>query len=441
MTSTDSITIQGGHPLKGEIALSGAKNAFPKAMVASLLTSEACTLTNVPDIEDVNILIKLIKDMGGTVARFDDKLVLQTEKLTTVSKKVFDETCGKSRIPVLLAGPFLHRLHEAYLPDLGGCAIGARPVDFHLKALQDLGAIYHGVTEEAGYHLTAEKLVGVKIHLDYPSVGATEQVLFSSVLAEGTTELTGAAVEPEIIDLIQVLQQMGGIIYIHDNRRIVIKGVKKLGGFSYHVIPDRNEAVSWGVAAAATNGNIFVRNAQQEDILTFLSVFREAGGNFVVHHNGIEFCRGDSGLKAVVVETSPHPGFMTDWQQPLTVMLTGAEGTSIIHETVHENRFGFVATLNKMGAHIIVSKECLGGDPCRFGHRGFYHSATITGPTPMVGQEIKVPDLRAGISYLIAAATATGTSNIGNISILNRGYPNLLEKLEAVGAKIDLASG
>lgn len=440
MSSTSIINLQGGYPLKGEIVLSGAKNAFPKAMVASLLTTEACTLTNVPDIEDVDILIKLIKDMGGTVTKTEDKLVLQTKNLTTVSKKVFDETCGKSRIPVLLAGPFLHRLHEAYLPDLGGCAIGARPVDFHLKALQDLGAIYHGVTEEQGYHLTAEKLVGTKIHLDYPSVGATEQVLFSSVLAQGSTELTGAAVEPEIIDLIQVLQQMGGIIYVHDNRKILIKGVKKLGGFDYHVIPDRNEAVSWAVAAAATDGNIFVRNAQQEDILTFLSVFREAGGNFLVHANGIEFCRGGE-LKAVTVETSPHPGFMTDWQQPLTVMLTQAEGHSIIHETVHENRFGFVATLNKMGAHIKVSKECMGGESCRFGHRGFYHSATIIGPTPLVGQEIKVPDLRAGISYLIAAATAKGTSTISNIGILNRGYPNLLEKLEAVGAKVDLASG
>src|SRR5690606_35226976 len=266
-------------------------------------------------------------------------------------------------IPILFCGPLLHRLGEAFIPDLGGCRIDDRPINYHLDILRQFGAVVD--KRPNGIHLRApRRLQGTKISLPYPSVGATEQLLLTAVRADGITELSGAAIEPEIMDLINVLQKMGAIISVDTDRVIRIEGVDRLEGFRHTALPDRIEAASWASAALATGGDIDVRGARQAEMTTFLNTFRKVGGGFDVHDEGIRFFHPGDELRSIVLETDVHPGFMTDWQQPLVVALTQATGLSIVHETVYENRFGFTDALRGMGATIQVYRECLGGHPC-----------------------------------------------------------------------------
>jgi UDP-N-acetylglucosamine 1-carboxyvinyltransferase len=237
------------------------------------------------------------------------------------------------------------------------------------------------------------------------------------------------------MDLIAVLQKMGAIISVDIDRVVRIEGVERLDGYTHRAIPDRIEAASWASAALATRGDIYVRGARQPEMMTFLNVFRKIGGAFEVDDDGIRFWREGSAQRSLVLETDVHPGFMTDWQQPLIVALTQTEGLSIVHETVYENRLGFTRALNEMGATIQLYRECLGGLPCRFGQRNFIHSAVVSGPTTLRGAEITVPDLRGGFSYLIAALAAEGTSRVHGIELIYRGYERFLDKLDAVGAK------
>ena len=225
------------------------------------------------------------------------------------------------------------------------------------------------------------------------------------------------------------------------DRVIRIEGVDELRGFTHTALPDRIEAASWASAALVTGGDITVKGARQADMMTFLNTFRKVGGDFDITEDSIRFRRGTRGdLKSIVLETNVHPGFMTDWQQPLVVALTQAQGLSIVHETVYENRFGFTEALRRMGAHIQVYRECLGGLRCRFGARNFYHSAVISGPTPLHGTDIEVPDLRGGFSHLIAALAAQGVSNVSGVDIINRGYENFMNKLKALDAQVELHS-
>jgi UDP-N-acetylglucosamine 1-carboxyvinyltransferase len=433
--SNGRMILRGGRPLSGEVTLRGAKNSLPKIMVAALLTGDRCTLRNVAGIADVAIVSDLIRALGGEVSEpAPGVLSICTANVRPMERAVLKTFSGKSRIPILACGPMLARFRASPVPSLGGCRIGTRPVDFHIRALQDLGATLH---DEAGNaHLTCERLYGNKIHLDYPSVGATEQVILAAVLADGKTELSGAATEPEIMDLIMALQKMGAIISVDVDRVITIEGVPALHGYDHEAVPDRLEAASWASAAAATGGRIFVRNARQLDMMTFLNQFRKIGGDFEVSRDGIAFWRRDVGLHSTVIETDVHPGFMTDWQQPFVIALTQATGVSIVHETVYEERFGYVEALNRMGAQIQIYRECLGRIPCRFGQRNYQHSAVIVGPTPLHGAEINIPDLRAGFSYVIAALTAEGTSTLTNTNLIQRGYENLIPKLHALGAEI-----
>ncbi len=430
----NTLNIIGGQPLYGEINLRGAKNALPKIMVASLLSDEESIISNVSDISDVEIVTEMIELMGGEVERVEPGTIkISSRKLKLASAKDLHKIAGTSRIPILFAGPLLHRLGRAILPSLGGCEIGTRPVDFHLAALQSLGAKEHDI--EGGYELSADHLKGAKIELNYPSVMATEQIIISSTLADGVTQIKNAAVEPEIIDLICVLQKMGAIISVDTDRVITITGVKKLRGFKHKVMPDRIEAGSWACAAAATDGKIFVRGARQADMMAFLNAFRQIGGEYNVSDEGIEFWRGKH-TQPISLETDVHPGFMTDWQQPFTVLLTQIEGLSTVHETVYEDRFGFTKVLNEMGANIQLYQNCLGKLPCRFAQRNYKHSAVISGPTKLKGQTIKVPDLRAGFSYVIAALVAEGQTTITNIELIERGYEDFENKLRSIGAQI-----
>lgn len=436
---SDEIVIRGGKPLVGRIEVRGAKNLATKAMVASLLGDTPSILKDVPDISDVKVVRGLLEVHG---VRITDpargELILDPANVESAHFAEIDAHAGSSRIPILFCGPLLHKLGEAFIPDLGGCRIGDRPIDFHLDALRAMGAVVD--KQVNGIHLTAPNgLKGASIELPYPSVGATEQVLLSSVLATGVTELRNAAIEPEIMDLIAILQKMGAIVSVEPNRVIFIEGVESLRGYTHRAINDRNEAASWASAALATDGDIFVEGANQQELMTFLNVFRKVGGGFDIQEDGIRFYRELDTLKPVVIETDVHPGFMTDWQQPLVVALTQADGQSIVHETVYENRFGFTDALNEMGADIVVHKEGLPGHDRRVARRPFEQAAVITGPTKLHAANVRVPDLRGGFSHLIAALTADGESHITNVGIISRGYEHFIPKLRKLGADFDFA--
>ncbi len=427
------LTIRGGHPLRGRVEVKGAKNLATKAMVAALFGETESVLRDVPAISDVRVVRSLLEVHGVTV-QDDGDGVLRLDPSGAVSAHMeeIDAHAGASRIPILFCGPLLHLLGQAFIPDLGGCRIGDRPIDFHLDALRAFGATVDKLP--SGIRLSApDGLHGANIELPYPSVGATEQVLLTAVRAKGTTELRNAAIEPEIMDLIAVLQKMGAIISYEPNRVIFIEGVDSLRGYDHRCIFDRNEAASWACAALATDGDIFVAGAKQQEMLTFLNVFRKAGGDFDIAEDGIRFRRGGA-LKPVVVETDVHPGFMTDWQQPLIVALTQADGVSTVHETVYENRLGFTQALNLMGADIVVHPEGIASPDRRVPRRALEQAAVITGPTPLHGADVVVPDLRGGYSYVIAALAAEGESTIRNVDIIRRGYEKLFDKLAALGA-------
>lgn len=431
------LAIRGGRPLRGTVQVLGAKNLVTKAMVAALLGESPSTLRDVPEISDVAVVRSLLEVHGVRVDETErGTLVLDPSEVESAHFEEIDAHAGASRIPILFCGPLLHRLGQAFIPDLGGCRIGDRPIDFHLDALRKFGAVVEKLP--SGIRLSAPRgLHGANIHLPYPSVGATEQVLLTAVRAEGITELRNAAIEPEIMDLIAVLQKMGAIISYEPNRVILIEGVPRLEGYDHRAIFDRNEAASWASAAIATDGEIFVEGARQQEMLTFLNVLRKAGADFDVREDGIMFRRGDA-LRGVTVETDVHPGFMTDWQQPLIVALTQAEGRSIVHETVYENRFGFTQALVKMGADITVYPHGLQEGPRRVPRRNLEQAAVITGPTPLHGADITVPDLRGGYSHVIAALAAEGESVVRNIGIIRRGYADFLDKLTALGADFDV---
>ncbi|MFL6098339.1 MAG: UDP-N-acetylglucosamine 1-carboxyvinyltransferase [Actinomycetales bacterium] len=438
----DVLTVHGGTPLHGRLRVRGAKNLVSKAMVAALLGEEPSRLRNVPEISDVAIVSGLLDLHGVTVERVGGQgdepgeLVMDPRNVEQAHVADIDAHAGSSRVPILLCGPLLHRLGEAFIPDLGGCRIGERPINFHLDVLRSFGAVVDKRSD--GLRLTApRRLQGTKVHLPFPSVGATEQVLLTAVRAEGLTELRNAATEPEILDLINVLQKMGAMISVDTDRTIRIEGVDRLGGYSHRAIPDRVETASWACAALATGGDVTVAGARQGDLTTFLNVFRKIGGAFEIDDEGIRFFHPGGDLRSLVIETDVHPGFMTDWQQPLVVALTQTSGLSIVHETVYEKRLGFTRALNDMGATIQLYRECLGGLPCRFGQRNFQHSAVISGPTKLQGAEITVPDLRAGFSYLIAALTADGTSRVHGIGLIERGYEHFQDKLDALGASYE----
>lgn len=432
------LAIRGGRPLTGRVDVKGAKNLATKAMVAALLGESTSILRDVPDISDVKVVRSLLEVHGVHVVDGDEEGTLHLDPSGAFSAHMeeIDAHAGASRIPILFCGPLLHLLGEALIPDLGGCRIGDRPIDFHMDALRAFGAIVDKTYE--GIRITApDGLTGANIELPYPSVGATEQVLLTAVKAKGITELKNAAIEPEIMDLIALLQKMGAIISYEPNRVILIEGVDVLRGYDHRSIFDRNEAASWACAALATDGEIFVGGAKQQEMLTFLNVFRKAGGWFDVKEDGILFRRGGE-LKPVTVETDVHPGFMTDWQQPLIVALTQAVGESIVHETVYENRLGFTEALVKMGANIVVHKQGLEGGPRRVPRRKLEQAAVIVGPTPLHGANIEVPDLRGGYSHVIAALTAEGESIVSGVGVISRGYEKFFDKLEALGADFDV---
>jgi UDP-N-acetylglucosamine 1-carboxyvinyltransferase len=425
--------VKGGKPLHGTVKLSGAKNSASKLLVATLLTDQEVRIKNFPcTIIEMEVTREIVESLGTKFKKFsNNEAVLQTKKITNTS---FSEDLGLiNRIGILTVGALLKRTGEAKIPKLGGDKIGARPIDFHLDALKHLGAEIKEY--EKFYVLKAKTLIGANITLPFPSVGATENIIISSCLAEGTTYINNAAVEPEIIDMILMLQKMGAVIDVLTDRRIVVRGVERLTGTTHSVIPDRLEAASIAAAAIASKGEVFIKEARQIDMISFLNSIRLIGADYKIEDDGIKFFYKRK-LKPIIIETNVHPGFMTDWQPPFIILLTQAEGVSIIHETVYENRFGYVSELKKMGADIELYNTCLGGSVCRFANTNYYHSAVIKGPTTLSRANITVPDIRAGFSYLVAAIVAKGESIIDGIHYIDRGYEHITEKLSKLGVNI-----
>lgn len=435
------LKIKGGTPLKGEVRAAGAKNATTKLLVASLLSDKKCVFRNVPSIGDVDITVDLCKEIGSEVVWDKEAGVLEICTKELKSSYIPQRFSGSNRIPILMIGALLGRTDEDIIvPTAGGCKIGKRSVDFHIDALEQLGAVieYRTMKKEGAYFAHAHAgLQGAMIELPYPSVGATENSILAGVRARGTTVIKNAAIEPEIVDLILFLQKLGAIITLDVDRTIRIQGTRKFFDVEHTIISDRIEAASLGMAAISTKGSLFVEGAQHLHMITFLNKLREVGGGFEVKANGIQFFYDGPLQGGLHLETDVHPGFMTDWQQPFVVLLTQAIGSSVIHETVYENRFGYTATLKEMGADIELFKQCLGGKDCRYSAHNFYHSVIVKGPTPLCGKEISIPDLRAGFAYVLAALIAPDTSMISGIQFLERGYENLVAKLKSVGADIE----
>lgn len=441
----DLLKITGGSPLKGHIKAAGAKNAMTKLLVASLLSDKQCTFYNVPNIGDVEVTVSLCQEIGMEVNwdRPAGKMEVITKELKT--SYVPQRFSGSNRIPILMIGALLGRTdQDIIVPTTGGCSIGQRPVDFHIQALEQLGAVieYRGMKREGAYFAHAHNgLKGTVITLPYPSVGATENTILAGVTARGITVIKNAAIEPEVVELILFLQKLGAIITIDVDRTIRIQGTRRFHEVEHTVIPDRIEAASWGMAAISSKGRVFVEGAQHVNMVTFLNKIREVGGGFEIKSNGIEFFYDGPLQGGLHLETDVHPGFMTDWQQPFVVLMTQASGSSVVHETVYENRFGYTETLREMGADISLFRQCLGGKQCRFASQNFCHSAIVKGPTPLFGKEIRIPDLRAGFAYVMAALVAEGTSTISGLAFLERGYEDLVQKLEFLGANVSLVKG
>ena len=436
-----ALRITGGKALQGTVKAQGAKNAITKLIVASLISDKRCIFYNVPNIGDVEITLAMCKEIGMHVNwdKENHTLEVQTKEIKTTY--IPQRFSGANRIPILMIGALLARSdQDIIVPCVGGDKIGPRPVNFHIESLRKLGAEveYRSTKREGAYFAYAPNgLKGSVITLPFPSVGTTENCILAAVTARGTTVIKNAAMEPEVVELILFLQKLGAIITIDTDRTIHIQGTRHFHEVEHTVMTDRIEAASFAMAAIATKGRVFVEGAEHLHMITFLNKIREIGGGFSIRNNGIEFY-WDGGLYGGIhLETDVHPGFMTDWQQPFTVLLTQAHGSSVVHETVYENRFGYVDTLIQMGAHISTFKQCLGARQCRFASRSFPHSIVVKGITPLVGKKITIPDLRAGFAYVLAALIASDVSFICGLANLNRGYENLTEKLVHLGALVE----
>ena len=425
---SDAWVIDPAGPLRGEVEVHGSKNAVTKHMVAAILGDGPSTITNVPEVGDVDITAGILTAIGAGVERTGDSLTITPPE--EVKPSVPLSFSGLNRIPVLLLGPLLHLTGEAFVPRVGGDQLGSRPVDFHVDSLRALGAEVE-VTDE-GIYAKCSRLQGTIIELPYPSVGATESALLSASMAEGRSVIRGAATEPEVLELALFLQRMGARIELKPDRVIVIEGVEQLRGARTRLQGDRNEAFSYLVAGLLTGGEVRVVGCGQDRLVTAITTLMRMGAVVDVDDHGMA-ASAPQGLRAAAVQTDVHPGFMTDWQTPLMVLFTQAEGMSVLHETVYEDRFVYVPALQKMGGEIELFSSCLGGPACRFYETSNLHSAVVRGVSRLRGAEVEIPDVRAGFSSVIAAAAAEGTSVLRGVHHLERGYHRPADQLRSLG--------
>ena len=415
----EKLIVKGGNRLVGAVKTSGAKNAVLPIIAASILGTTPSHLDEVPMLEDVHTISEVLKCLGLAVECIPEKNVLDIDSTEITSYEAPYELVRTMRASFLVMGPLLARIGKARISMPGGCAIGARPIDIHLKGFEALGVKIeqgHGYIEASA----PEGLKGTSIYFDFPSVGATENIMMAASLAEGTTILENAAEEPEIVDLANYLNKMGAKIRGAGTDTIRIEGVEKLHGADYTIIPDRIEAGTYMIAAAMTGGDIVVENVLPEHQKPLIAKLREAGA---VVEEDIDKVRviGKNPLKAVSIKTLPYPGFPTDMQAQMMAMMVIAEGRSKVTETVFENRFMHVVELNRMGAQISTEGR----------------SAVIDGPCKLTGCDVRATDLRAGAAMILAGLVAEGTTRIGDLHHIDRGYENIVAKLKNLGADIE----
>ncbi len=411
--------VQKSNPLNGEVEISGAKNAVLPIMAAALLTEEECTLFDVPALRDVDVLTELLAHIGAVIKKADtNTLNICTPEIKTCEAPF--ELVKKMRASFLVAGPLLSRTGHAkvYMP--GGCTIGARPVELHLKGFQAMGAEITNNEIESFVEMSCDRLRGASIYLDFPSVGATENIMMAAVLAEGITIIENAAEEPEIVDLANFLNKMGAKVRGAGTETIKIEGVDKLGGCKHGIIPDRIETGTFMVAAAITRGEILIKNAVPDHVRAITAKLIECGAEIEKTDEGLLVRGNVRPLVATNIKTMPYPGFPTDIQSPFMALLTTVEGSSVVIENIFENRFMHVAELNRMGANIKTEGR----------------SAIIYGGRQLQGAQVISTDLRAGAAMVLAGLVAEGTTEIAEIYHIERGYENFVEKFRGLGATI-----
>ena len=416
----EQYVIKGGNPLNGEVDISGAKNAALALLAASVMTEDTVTITNLPDVRDINVLIESIRDIGATVNRVDKNCV-QINGGTINSVTVDYEYIKKIRASYYLLGALLGRFHKAEVALPGGCDIGTRPIDQHIKGFNALGAkvlIEHGMIKTE-----AQELLGNHIYMDVVSVGATINVMLAAVLAEGRTIIENAAKEPHVVDVANMLSSMGANIKGAGTDVIRIKGVEKLHGTEYAVIPDQIEAGTFMFAAAATNGNVLVKNVIPKHLEAITAKLLEIGCSIEEYDDAVRVI-GTKDLRSTHVKTLPYPGYPTDMQPQIAVTLAVSRGTSIVTESIFENRFKYVAELARMGANIKVEGN----------------TAIIDGVDGLTGAQISAPDLRAGAALVIAGLVAKGYTIVDDIVYIQRGYEDFEGKLRGLGAMIEKVS-
>jgi len=409
------LTIVGGKPLEGTITVSGAKNAVLPIIAASLLCAEPIQLDDAPDLLDVNVMNQVISALGAKVERNGSTLKIHAHEIDCIEAPY--DLVSQMRASIVTMGPLLARRGHVRISHPGGCAIGSRPINWHLKGLEALGAevkMDHGFLD-----VSAKEMKGTRIYLDYPSVGATENIMMAAAMAQGTTLIENAAQEPEIVDLATFLNEMGGKVRGAGTSIIHIEGVREFHGTVHTVIPDRIEAGSYLLMVAATGGDVLVQNVIADHLKPLIAKMEEAGIRMVEEDDGIRIS-GNGVYNAVDIKTQVHPGFPTDLQAPFMAFLTRANGTGLITETVFENRFMHVDELKRMGADIKIEGR----------------SAIVQGIQRLNAAPVTATDLRAGAALILAALTAEGTTSIRGIQHIDRGYEKVEEKLSRLGANI-----
>lgn len=411
------LVIEGNKELSGEIHIGGAKNSIVALIPASILTSGKCVIKNVPDISDVHNLIDIMKELGSKV-KFKDE-VLEIDNSNVKNVEISENYTNKLRASYYFMASLLGKYKNAKISYPGGCVIGSRPIDFTLNSLKKMGV---SIKEEGGaYNMKVTNIKGTEIFFDFPSVGATINTMITAVLAKGTTKIINAAREPEIINVADFLNSMGAKITGAGSGTIYIEGVKELGDGEVTVIPDRIEAGTYVILGALLGKNLTISGVNTDHIESLLYKLKEAGASFKINGDKIVLNKSKK-LKAINVKTTVYPGFPTDLGQPMSTFLTQCDGECIFEETIYENRLRHIPYLVNMGAHInTIDKK-----------------AIITGSTKLKGRRVRVTDLRAGASLLVAGMIATGTTQLSNIDHILRGYEKLVDKLNTVGAKIKI---
>jgi UDP-N-acetylglucosamine 1-carboxyvinyltransferase len=406
-------------PLQGEVVISGSKNAVLPILAAALLSEQRCEIYDVPALKDVDIMCDMLRELGSDVIEDleANQVIIESGKISTHIASY--ELVKKMRASILVMGPLLARIGKAEITLPGGCAIGDRPVELHFKCLRALGAEIV-IDNEGTVHATAEQLTGASIYLDFPSVGATENLMMAASLANGITILENAAQEPEIVDLANFLNKMGAKIKGAGTDTIKIEGVEQLHGASHNVIPDRIEAGTFMVAAAITRGNVLLKNVLPDHLKPIIAKLRECGVEVSIEEDDIRVRADRTIITSTDIKTLPYPGFPTDMQPQFMSMLCTAEGSSVVIETVFENRYMHVSELNRMGANIKTEDRC----------------AIITGKKQLKGASVIATDLRAGAAVVLAGLVAEGTTSVSEIYHIERGYERFVEKLSQLGGLI-----